>query len=915
MKPFVHTRLMRCLLPFLWRTMVVFSACSWALAQENSLNIVSDMAKNPPTESNIISTNETISAEKTAIEQPTDTPSASETAKNSTSSSTKNSTNIQQQVQQLLQQQPPFQPLSFEDLEDYDVGQVDEKMLNEIYQVAELAKKDAETWQKQETRTSKTQPKNGENIIDMAQKTASITPDMTPVDVNQLMQNIQQDSQIIVENVQATEQQLDDIIQKNENDAPVKSQQSRWQRWKEQRALSAGLAKKIKYIDVNVTGTSDKTLKDNLETSLGNITQEAFQDYQALLPQLRKIASQASQAVGYYDAEFQFKQLSPQRLVVNVVAKDAVKVKSQSIEFTGAGEYLPQFQIVNVVPDLDENDTFNHGLYTQTKDRIEQAGTNNGFFDAYWRMHDVKVSLPENTADILLKYETGERYQLGDVEFRMTNGQPLPVNESVLQHLVPWKKGDDYTAWRATLLSNHLTNTRYFNNLNVNVIIPEPKEKRIELPPDVQALLEKQGLLTELSAENSTANSTNTNQNHQELSEFGFAGVNTEQNSDTSKTSQSNPENSTISNTLDESQQEIRKLQQQARETKIIPVIVTLNADKKNNMEIGLGYGSDTGVRLRTQYRRAIVNRFGHHLLANMEVSKIRQAVDFRYNIPYPHPINQYIALLAGYERESDFSVGQGMSLVSESAVAGAEYLLKSNRFDAWQHALGLRYRLDRLHVNGNVAVEDIPQEFVVVRGSDTQQSLLLSYKLSKIDADSPINPVQGFKQHYKIEVGNKSLLSDVDMAILTAGLSFIFSIGDNNNHQFIGRADGSYMFTNNFNQVPYNLRFFAGGDQSLRGFDYKSLSPTINGLKIGGQALAVGSLEYNYQFKEGWRLGIFSDFGNSFNKNFSNPLAYSVGLGLRWKSPVGPIRFDIASGLSDDTHPIRLHFFIGSPL
>jgi translocation and assembly module TamA len=123
------------------------------------------------------------------------------------------------------------------------------------------------------------------------------------------------------------------------------------------------------------------------------------------------------------------------------------------------------------------------------------------------------------------------------------------------------------------------------------------------------------------------------------------------------------------------------------------------------------------------------------------------------------------------------------------------------------------------------------------------------------------------------------------------------------------------YIFAKDFEKVPYNLRYFAGGDQSLRGFDYKSLSPVEYGYKVGGQGLAVGSLEYNYQFKDGWRGAVFSDFGNAYDKSFSNDTEYSVGVGLRWKSPIGPIRIDVASGISDPAKPIRLHFFIGSQL
>ena len=152
-------------------------------------------------------------------------------------------------------------------------------------------------------------------------------------------------------------------------------------------------------------------------------------------------------------------------------------------------------------------------------------------------------------------------------------------------------------------------------------------------------------------------------------------------------------------------------------------------------------------------------------------------------------------------------------------------------------------------------------------------------------------------------------------MAILNAGWRFIYSLGENDNHQFVGRSDLGYIFTKDFNKVPYNLRFFTGGDQSIRGFDYKSLAAEENGFKVGGQALAIGSLEYNYQFKEGWRAAVFSDFGNAYDKDFNTETAYGAGVGIRWASPIGPIRIDVATGLSDDNHPIRVHFFIGSQL
>ncbi len=91
-----------------------------------------------------------------------------------------------------------------------------------------------------------------------------------------------------------------------------------------------------------------------------------------------------------------------------------------------------------------------------------------------------------------------------------------------------------------------------------------------------------------------------------------------------------------------------------------------------------------------------------------MEVSKFRQSIDGRYNIPYNHPLNDYISLVGGYEREERDDVGQGVNLLIESAVVGADRIIKNPR-GSWQHAFGLRYRLDRITNDGLNPADDIP--------------------------------------------------------------------------------------------------------------------------------------------------------------------------------------------------------------
>ena len=812
-----------------------------------------------------------------------------------------------QQQEQAGQNFEEFKPIEFDDLEELPITPVSQAMADEIFREAEDAKNQAQQYRAGQVT---------EVVVSDATQQELVEINHAPVNVDQLMSSIQDDSKIVVEANEAG-RTLPELSVADEIEEP-----NFFKRWlykiRPPRQLNTA---KVARISADVVFTSAQNTSDvsnkayaqalenfqtNLKGKLSSFTQESFGDFPSALPQLRTMSNQAAQAMGFYNASFKFEKLSENRVRVRVTPNAPVQIKEQNVEFSGAGEKQAQFQVISVLPDQDVGDVFNHGLYEQTKTRITDAANNNGYFDGYWRLHDVKVAQPQNTADINLRYETGDRYKLGPVEFRMSDpSKPLPIDLDVLQSMVSWEDGADYTFWRVNGLANNLTNSRYFNYTLVDAVHPDPIEKQLELPPDIQALVDQQKISeNEASVQDKKQVASSKEVTQSVVDESQFAGK-----ADTE--GDQNLRQMRVEQEIKQSEEE--RLKAQAREEKKVPVIVTLNADRLNSAELGAGYGSDTGARVRGQYRRAIVNRRGHSFDANVELSQIRQSIDGHYNIPYKHPLNDYISLVGGYEREERDDVAQGNGLMIESAVAGVDRIIK-NPLGSWQHTFGLRYRLDRLTQNGVVDSGEIPDTFLA-NSNEQQQSLLLGYEVARTTSDKRVNPGKGFRQTYKVELGSETLLSDADMAIVNAGWRFIYSLGENDNHQFVGRGDVGYIFAQDFTKVPYNLRYFTGGDQTVRGFDYKSLSPEENGFKIGGQALAVGSLEYNYQFKEGWRAAVFSDVGNAYDKDFNTPTAYSVGLGLRWASPIGPIRIDVASGISDDDHPIRIHFFIGSQL
>ena len=127
------------------------------------------------------------------------------------------------------------------------------------------------------------------------------------------------------------------------------------------------------------------------------------------------------------------------------------------------------------------------------------------------------------------------------------------------------------------------------------------------------------------------------------------------------------------------------------------------------------------------------------------------------------------------------------------------------------------------------------------------------------------------------------------------------------------------------FHALPPPLRFFAGGDQTIRGYSYQSLGPKVNrcgfdaddpgrcaDFVIGGKHLAVLSAEFERDIRPQWSIAGFVDSGNAFTDTSRFRAATGVGIGVRWRSPVGLVRVDLGHGLDEGAKTISLHLVIG---
>ncbi len=326
-----------------------------------------------------------------------------------------------------------------------------------------------------------------------------------------------------------------------------------------------------------------------------------------------------------------------------------------------------------------------------------------------------------------------------------------------------------------------------------------------------------------------------------------------------------------------------------------VPVNVSLAAEKPNQLDIGAGYATDVGARLSTAWRRPLFNQQGHSIEVISELSQVRQSLTMRYGIPWTHPINDTLQITTGFKREDIDD-----SAITNNSVLGIE---RQKKWDSgWQTNESIRWSRESYRQDD---------------GEKGQSDLLLpSYSISRVRTKgSKTDPERGDRQYYQVEFASPDLLSDADLLSLRAGWRWLNTFA--NRHQLALRADLGAIFSSDFDSVPLNMRFYAGGDQSVRGYDYKSLSPRDSaGQVIGASNLMSLSAEYTFKLTAKWRLAGFVDSGNAFD-SVSEPLKTGVGLGIRWISPVGPVRLDVALPLdstSNSSTP-RVHFFMGPAL
>ena len=331
----------------------------------------------------------------------------------------------------------------------------------------------------------------------------------------------------------------------------------------------------------------------------------------------------------------------------------------------------------------------------------------------------------------------------------------------------------------------------------------------------------------------------------------------------------------------------------QGRKTKVLPLNAAVTPRTENTIETGIGYSTDVGPRLKTTWKKPWVNDSGHSMAASAYLSAPEQQLDLSYKVPLlKSPLEQYYIFSGGLKR-TDLN-----DTKADTTTLGVSRYWENST--GWQKAVNLKWSLDHF-----------------TQGSVTNTTMLLypGVSLNRTRSRGGLMPTWGDSQRYSIDVSDTTWGSDVDFLIMQAQNVWIRTLADK--HRFVARGNLGWIETNNFEKVPPDLRFFAGGDRSIRGYKYKDISPRDDDGKLtGASKLATGSLEYQYNVTGKWWGAAFIDSGEAVNDIKQSNFKTGAGFGVRWASPVGPIKFDIARPIGDsEEHGLQFYIGLGPEL
>lgn len=327
-----------------------------------------------------------------------------------------------------------------------------------------------------------------------------------------------------------------------------------------------------------------------------------------------------------------------------------------------------------------------------------------------------------------------------------------------------------------------------------------------------------------------------------------------------------------------------------------VPIIVELTPARRNVYSAGVSFGTDSGAGVKLGYERRWLNRHGHKFRTELQASQRRRALVGQYRIPAFGHGPGWWGLRTGV-RDEEF---EGFDVTTAELVGDRTW-----RWGRWN--MTAAYTVQRETIDDKRQRTAVP---IIRRNTVAFPALTAQIRHS----DDPVFTRRGWALTTSLRGGSDALLSDVNFLQWSAQARWIRPLADST--RLLLRGEVGSTRVDDILALPVGLRFFAGGDRSLRGYDLRTVGPRLDDAVIGGRHLLVGSAEVDHFFGGGnWGVAGFVDAGNAVNDLANYDPVVGAGLGLRWRSPVGPVRLDLAHGFDNPDESFRIHLTIGPDL
>ena len=331
----------------------------------------------------------------------------------------------------------------------------------------------------------------------------------------------------------------------------------------------------------------------------------------------------------------------------------------------------------------------------------------------------------------------------------------------------------------------------------------------------------------------------------------------------------------------------------------ILPITFNISERKRRLIGGGASYSSTEGATLEGYWMHR--NLFGRAESLRFDASVSRIGAEGYEDFNY--------AAATTFRKPGVFTPDTDMTL----QLAGEREFVDAYESRSLSARAGLEHFFSP-ELIGRVAVNFEKAHVEDVFGENDYLLVSLPAELDYDGRDNKLDPTEGLRGTIHVEPFTN--LERSTLALVARGsLSGYLSLAEDDRMILAARGSLGSIVGGSLEEIPATRRFFLGGGGSIRGYEYRTVGPTFGDEVVGGLSFWESSLELRFRLTE--RLGIapFIDAGASYEESLpdaSEDIRFGAGLGVRYYTPLGPLRFDIAAPLNPRDGDPSVAFYVG---